>query len=276
MAVKDRGNVRIQAVGRALDLLESIAEHRELGVTELARMHQLATSTVHNLLHTLGQWSYVVSSGGRYRLGPAVLVLTSKFDPSRTLAEAIRPSVERLTAATGHSANATTLVGTAAVLVSGVEGTGEIAVRSAVSLREHPLSLATGRTLVAMGQQAEWDKFIQDGRDYEPDWSAARWTQELRLIATTGLCVRRRPPKPSGPPEVTAIAVPVWVSPSASPYSIGVSLPWTLTVEEITPIIDILWAETQRLSAELGCPELPFEKPVASRGGDRGTAPLPR
>lgn len=263
MAVKDRGSVRVQAVGRALDLLESIAEHCEIGVTELGRQHRLATSTVHNLLSTLAQWNYVVSSGGRYRLGPAILVLTSQFDPSRSLAELIRPAVERLAVATGHSATATTLVGRRARTVSATQGTGEITVRTAESVWAHPLALATGRTLVAMAPPSAWDEFIDDGRDYEPDWSAHRWAEELRHVAATGLCVRRRPSKPSGPPEVTAIAVPVWVSPSASPYSLGVSVPWAMTAAEISPVLDALWAETQRLSAELGCPELPLAKPAA-------------
>ncbi len=261
MDVKDAAAVPVQSVGRALTLLEAVAEAGEVGVSELSASSGWPTSTVHNLLKTLSQRGYVVSTRGRYRLGPAVMVLSSQLDPSRTLTAEIQPSLERISRTTGHSATATTLVGRRARAVSHSQGTGEITVRPAASTWQHPLALATGRVLVALDRHLDRTGFVDDARDVEPGWSVERWQQELTRIAVTGVAVRRRPSTPEHPPQVTAVAVPVWVSPDLAPYALGVSVPWTLDHAGVADLVEVLWRETEQLSAVLGCPEPPLPRP---------------
>jgi DNA-binding IclR family transcriptional regulator len=260
--VKESGRLPVQAVARGLGLLETIAEEEEIGLVELAKRHQMHTSTVHNLLKTLAALGYVISAGGGYRLGPAVLVLASHADVGHMLVEQMEPAVDRLAAATSHGATATTMVGRLASSVVSADGTSEVIVRNLGSQRAQPLSLATGRVLVALGPEHEWDNYITMASDIEPGWSTADWRTELAGIAASGISVRRGRRTNQHPVRLTAVAVPVWLAPSLPSYSLGLSAPWELTPSAVADLVDLLWSEAERLSAELGCPELPLPRPT--------------
>ena len=61
----------MQSVARSLEILESLAGERELGLVEIAARTGLRPSTAHRLLATLVARGYAVQSrpSGRYMLG---------------------------------------------------------------------------------------------------------------------------------------------------------------------------------------------------------------
>ncbi len=245
----------IQSVHRALDLLELIASKGDLGVTEMARELNLAVSTVHNLLRTLARRGYLVSDNGRYRQGPAVIMLMSAWDPVSSLTSLITPALQRLRSLTGHAATATALVGHEARLIGFETGNSAVTVSSAQWTRQNPLALATGRVLVAMTQQSAWDEFVEAGGDAHPQWSARRWHEELTRISRVGVCVKGAKDKH----DAVGVAVPVWGRGSTVMCSIGCSAPGFLTTEHvINEMLDALWQVTAELSARLGCEEIPI------------------
>ena len=92
----------VQAVTRALALLDALGEHEENTLSALARRASLHPSTAHRLLASLIEAGYATQSPitGRYRLGRRVLELASGagvLDAQlRTLA---RPHLEAIRAA---------------------------------------------------------------------------------------------------------------------------------------------------------------------------------
>ena len=59
----------VGSVDTALELIEVIQGHEEIGVTELADELDLTKGSVHAHLSTLQQRGYVVNDSERYRLG---------------------------------------------------------------------------------------------------------------------------------------------------------------------------------------------------------------
>ncbi|GAB2603017.1 IclR family transcriptional regulator [Pseudactinotalea suaedae] len=259
--VKSDDSVPVQAIGRAMALLESVAEMGTVGVSQLADRHGMPTSTVHNLLKSLAMLGYVTSSDGRYRLGPGVLLLASHLDSGRALVDLMQPTVERIASATGHAATLTTMAGQHACAVATAAGTAEIVVQPTGSARQLPLALATGRVLVALGPRQDWPGHVSRAVRAEPASSPQRWLDELARIAEVGVAVRRRPSTPAHPPQVTAVAVPVWIGSELPNYSVGVSVPWTLDGDAVAELVEVLWPEAVRLSADLGCDSPPVPRP---------------
>ncbi|HVX45738.1 MAG TPA: helix-turn-helix domain-containing protein [Mycobacteriales bacterium] len=244
----------IQSVHRALDLLELIGRRGDLGVSEMARETGLAVSTVHNLLRTLARRNYLISDGGRYRLGPGVMVLKSQWDPVTSLSTLLRPVLQRLTVLTGHAATATALLGHDARLIGFDPGPSPVTVSSSQWTWKNPLALATGRILVAMTQEPDWDDFIAAGKDAEPDWSRRRWREELSTVARTGTSVKAA----RHDQDAVGVAVPVWSSGSSVVCSIGCSAPGFLATDDvIRDMLRALWTVSAEISARLGCESIP-------------------
>jgi DNA-binding IclR family transcriptional regulator len=110
---------RIQSVGRALDLLEVLA-NEELGLVELGRRTGLQPSTTHRMLATLTDRGYVTrDDDGRYRLASKATsnlggVLSSR---ERRLMAAVRPLMQRVHIVTQQTIHLTVLDGTDVVFV---------------------------------------------------------------------------------------------------------------------------------------------------------------
>ena len=238
----------IQSVHRALDLLERIGSRGEAGVSELARDMDLPVTTVHSLLRTLAQRHYAISSGGRYRLGPAVTVLTSHWDPVLSLAPTAAAVLERLASRTGLAATGTVLMGREARNLGFAQGPADVTTGNP-SRWTAPLSLATGRLLVSFLPESQWPSFIADGHGTEPGWSAPRWTRELRLTRDRRYGVRRG----RDPRESAALGVPVTGADGTVVAAIGCSVPSFLAADLFTQEqFDHLWAGAQELASELG------------------------
>jgi IclR family KDG regulon transcriptional repressor len=91
---------RVQALGRALDLLERIAEAGTAGIPlkGLSTAAGLHASTAHNLLSSLMAHGYAEQhpETGNYRLGPGALTLANRFLANCDLRELAMPLVRRL------------------------------------------------------------------------------------------------------------------------------------------------------------------------------------
>ena len=86
--MKKRGRRRIEEAGhrtsflksveRTLDVLEFLSKTRSSGVTELADVIKIGTSTTHRILATLEKKGFAVqdSETGRYTIGHMVFQLT--------------------------------------------------------------------------------------------------------------------------------------------------------------------------------------------------------
>lgn len=251
----------VQSIHRALDALEAVGRAGEIGTSDLARNLGLAVSTVHSIIRTLAARGYLIRGTVGYRLGPGAAVLASEWDPFSSLSPLLKPVLQRVTGLTQHASTATMLVGDFARRVGFEPAPGLVTPNAGGDGRIPPLTMATGRVLVAMTRQAEWDTFITAGQGAEPEWPTSRWQAELGEIATAGVAVVMT----RGPHDVvTAVGVPVFGPAGSITCSVGCSMSGQRPIEELDRTLDALWSVASDLSGDIGG-TVPLPKPSIPR-----------
>src|SRR5262245_57385208 len=97
---------RVEAVERAVAVLDALADAAELGTNEIARRTGINASSVSRLLATLAGAGLVdqVDETGRYRLGLRLVELGNAALARLDLRELARPHLRALVEATGETA----------------------------------------------------------------------------------------------------------------------------------------------------------------------------
>lgn len=105
--MKEIKNYTIEAVGRALTVMEALAEKPDQGVTELSKTLGLTKSIVFRLLYTLEQRGFVHRDVERasYSLGYRVAVLGERVGREGTLMHAAPSEMDKLRDNTGENVN---------------------------------------------------------------------------------------------------------------------------------------------------------------------------
>lgn len=104
----------VKSLARALDLLDILAENDdECSLGKIAQASKLPPSTVHRLLQSLQQRSFVVQNKitSNYTLGENLILLGRKAERQRDVRNIARPCLEELAHETKETVNLTTLVG---------------------------------------------------------------------------------------------------------------------------------------------------------------------
>lgn len=102
---KKRDAAHVQSVGRAIKLLETLAEYaRDISLTELAKAVGWPPSTVHGLLSTLRDHHYVEQApvSGHYRLGIRLFELGNIVARGWDIRELAAPHMQRLNSELGE------------------------------------------------------------------------------------------------------------------------------------------------------------------------------
>lgn len=255
----------VQSIHRALDVVEAVGRSGEIGTSDLARNLGLAVSTVHSIIRTLAARGYLVRGTAGYRLGPGATVLASQWDPFSSLGPLLKPVLQRVAALTEHASTATMLVGDFARRVGFEPAPGLVTVNAGGDGLINPLTMATGRVLVAMTREGDWDAFVARGGEVEPNWSSARWQKELGEIAAAGVAVVIA----RGAREVvTAVGVPVFGPAGSVTCSMGCSMSGRPPIEELDRTLDALWSAASDLSSTIGG-TMPRARPsIPRRFGD--------
>jgi len=188
-------------------------------------------------------------------------VLASQWDPFSSLAPLLKPVLQQVTAVTEHASTATMLVGDYARRVGYEPAPGLVTPNAGGGGLISPLTMATGRVLVAMIRGGDWDTFLGGGLDVEPEWPASRWHAELSEIAATGVAlVTTRGTRD----VVTAIGVPVVGPAGAVICAVGCSMSGQPPIDELDRTLDALWSAASDLSSDIGG-TMPFAKPSVAR-----------
>lgn len=110
----------ISAVDRALSLLEALAEHPGLSVTELAKVSGNTKSLVFRLIYTLEQRGYVIRdpASRTYTLGYRPLVLASSAQDNVALIKAAGPFLDDLARETRQQVNLLVRDGTQSLCIA--------------------------------------------------------------------------------------------------------------------------------------------------------------
>lgn len=141
----------VQVIERALIALRHLAEHQELGVTDLAKRVGIDKSTMHRILSTLCQHGYVYRNPltRRYTLGAELFHLGRAFLRCNGLAHAVRPALERLADRTGDTALLAIYDRGTALVLDRIEGVDRVPTMAEVGGRFPIHGAATGKVLLA-------------------------------------------------------------------------------------------------------------------------------
>lgn len=245
---------RIQCLDRAMDILELLGREGEMTASQMAPVLNLHMATVHNILTTFAVRGYLLNVEGRYRLGPAFAALAANWDPMLALPQLAKASVEEVTELTRESAVVTVLSGERAMMVAWTPGKDDVAVQFPKEGNAYPLTLATGRILVAYGPETKWGTVIQrqlEKHPTKPDGTPdteSHLRDDLQKVRDTGVSVVLR-----GPHSTYSVAVPIRVIGGQVIASIGASCPaFRGTTERLACMEAAVTQVGKRLSEALG------------------------
>ena len=152
---------RVQSVGRAVDLLERIAESGREGarLTDLARAVGLSKPATYAILATFRARGLVVDAGEgmtrRYRLGTVFLRFGEIAAANAGLGDVAMPVLRELTRVVGMTSRVATMEGGFAMVIGRVDAPGAIRFDTALGQREMPHSSGVGKVLLAAMPRAE-------------------------------------------------------------------------------------------------------------------------
>lgn len=152
-SAKDQGGT-VQVLDRALDMLDLLAAHPGLTLSEVAERMEQSPSTVHRLLHSLAARGMVESDSATqaWNIGPATFRLGSAFMRRSGIVERARPILQALMKHTGETANLGILNGNAVLFVSQAETHETIRAFFPPGTRSPLHASGIGKALLAFGR----------------------------------------------------------------------------------------------------------------------------
>jgi len=153
----------IQSVDRAVDVLEHLARHGDVSVTDVAAALGVHKSTASRLLAALESRDLVeqVSERGRYRLGFGIVRLAAAANVRLELVEQSRPITRRLALEVGETVNVARLETDAAVNVDQVRGPAAIASHNWIGQPTPLHATSSGKVLLAHLDPSERERLLR-------------------------------------------------------------------------------------------------------------------
>lgn len=185
----------VPAVSRALDILELFLDGPALSAPDITERLGLPRTTVHELITTLVERSYLVPEPGqptRYRLGMRPFQLGSAFAERLDLAHEAREVAERVAAECDETVHVAVLDGTYVVYIAKADSTHPVRMVSAVGRRLPAHCTGVGKMLLSGLSEAALDaRYPRDrelsGMTPQSITSPARLRTRLAEIRANGL-----------------------------------------------------------------------------------------
>jgi DNA-binding IclR family transcriptional regulator len=256
---------QMQSVDRALTVLDILAQHGELGVTEIAARLDVHKSTAFRLVGALEQHRLVEQLGerGKYRLGFGIVRLAGATTARLDLARESQPVCRRLAAEINETVNIAVMDDGAAVNISQEHGNAVVSVHNWLGKRTPLHATSSGKVLLAWSGTDILATVI----DAELDrYTAATITDPAALRAELG---RIRQRGWAGAAEeleagLNAVAVPIRGVGGSVVAAMSASGPsYRLGAESFLEIAKKLQAAADEISSQLGY----FRRHEAPEGG---------
>ena len=135
-------------LGKSFAILDAVATHGELRVSEMVRLTGVPKSTTHRLVGRLCDWGALHEDGGVYRLGIRMFEMGRAVLTVRRLCEVARPYLLDVYQATGSVVQLGIRVGLEAMVVEKVAGHGPLPGTTDVGTRVPLHSNALGKALL--------------------------------------------------------------------------------------------------------------------------------
>src|ERR671918_210440 len=145
-----RGSDHVQSLERGLAVIRAFdAEHRELGLSDVARATGLTRAAARRFLLTLVRLGYVRQEGNTFSLRPRVLELGYAYLSALSLPEVAMPHMETLVAEVNESSSVAVLDDLDIVYVARVPTRRIMTITIAVGTRLPAYATSMGRVLLA-------------------------------------------------------------------------------------------------------------------------------
>jgi IclR family pca regulon transcriptional regulator len=146
----------VQSLERGLAVIRAFdAEHRELGLSDVARITGLTRAAARRFLLTLVRLGYMTFADGRFSLSPRVLELGYAYLSSLTLPEVAQPHMELLVDNVNESSSISVLDDLEIVYVARVPTRRIMSITLSVGTRLPAYATSMGRVLLAFLPEAE-------------------------------------------------------------------------------------------------------------------------
>lgn len=219
----------VPAVGRALDILELFLDTPELSAPDITERLRLPRTTVHELITTLVERSYLLPEAGqptRYRLGMRPFQLGSAFAERLDLATEARGVAERVAADCDETVHVAVLDGTFVVYIAKADSTHPVRMVSAVGRRLPAHCTGVGKMLLSgLSAEALDARYPRDreltGMTPRSITSPARLRTRLAEIRANGLAYDHCESNEA----VHCVAAPVYDHTGAMVAAISISVP---------------------------------------------------
>jgi DNA-binding IclR family transcriptional regulator len=176
---------------RGLRLLLVIADRGEVRADELGAALDMPTSTVYRYLRTLGEFGFVDRQGGRFRIGPRLVIGAGSLVTTERLVRHADPVLQELAMTSGETAIVMRRVALDAYLVHQVEAPQQLRVTLDPETRMPLWSGVFGRVLLAWAPAdvvtaaLEAEAAAGDGAPVGP----ARRRRELAALVRAGVAI---------------------------------------------------------------------------------------
>lgn len=149
----------MQSLERGLAVIRAFdAEHRELGLSDVARLTGLSRAAARRFLLTLVSLGYVHHADGRFSLRPRVLELGYAYLSGLSLPDVAQPHMEALVAVVNESSSISVLDDTEIVYVARVPTRRIMSITLAVGTRLPAFATSMGRVLLAALPEVELEE----------------------------------------------------------------------------------------------------------------------
>lgn len=192
MPPKEKCSYSVQTVGKALDLLEALADETPGStVHDLADRLELSRNKVFRLLATLETRGLVERDmlSGSYMLGLDAVHLAQKFLKSVPLIEVAHPVMEKLARKHDEAVYLTVIKGDEVLFVDMVDSTQPVKTAPLVGKKFPFFSNAAGKVLSSLESRDLLEKFLKKrgGKQLMPDIDTLE--SELNIIRDKGFAV---------------------------------------------------------------------------------------
>jgi DNA-binding IclR family transcriptional regulator len=244
----------VQSVDRAVSVLELLATHGELGITEIAREMEVHKSTVSRLVSVLESRGLVeqLSERGKYAIGFGIVRLAGAVAGRMDLAKLGHPVCHALAEELGETVNIAVADDGAAINVSQERASAAIAAENWIGRRTPLHATSSGKILLASMTPEQREEILGDPL---PSYTPCTITDVDELNATIERAAKDGYAVSFEELEVGlhAVAVPVRGSHGSIIAALSASGPaYRLSRQRLRQIVPTISAAAGELSSQLG------------------------
>ncbi|WP_426404843.1 IclR family transcriptional regulator [Streptomyces sp. R-07] len=151
----------LEKAAKVLSAFESAGPR--LTLTEVVQRSGIRRSSAHRILDQLVQLRWLEREGRDYRLGMGMLELGAMASHHNRLRRAALPHLHALHESTGHLVHLTVLDGSEVVYLERIGGSDDSVVPSRMGGRQPAYCTASGKAILAFGDDAPVEEVIRDG-----------------------------------------------------------------------------------------------------------------